>query len=168
MGWTVEVDFRPSAVHGTGVFARRRIPAGKRIWQVDATMRFVQAAALRALPPARLAFALHGGYLHRPADRFVWYEDGMQFMNHASGAGANTGLDHWPKLGEDHSVALRDIAAGEELFEDYGFWAETGFADSHWLAPFYHAGCPEHLAFLRGLTANPAPAFAAARVLATA
>ncbi len=166
MGWTVNVDFRPSAVHGTGIFARKRIPAGTRIWEVDATMRFDRAAALRTLPPARLAFALHGGYLHRPADRFVWYEDGMQFMNHAAGARANTGLDYWPALGEDHSVALRDIAAGEELFEDYGFWAEAAFAESHWLAPLYRAGRPEHLAFLGGL--GPVPGFVAAQLFADA
>jgi hypothetical protein len=152
MGWTVDVDFRPSAVHGTGVFARGRIARGTRIWEVDATMRFAEPAALAALPAARLAFALHGGYLHRPTDRFIWYEDGMQYMNHAAGARANCGLDHWPALTQDHSVALRDIAAGEELFEDYGFWADAGFSDEHWLPPLYRAGCPSHFDFLRSLS----------------
>lgn len=170
MGWTVNVDFRPSAVHGTGIFARRRIPAGTRVWEVDATMHFARAADLKALSPARLAYALHGGYLHRPADRFVWYEDGMQFMNHAAGARANTGLAYWPTLTEDHSVALRDIAAGEELFEDYGFWAENGFSERHWLAPFYRAASTEHLAFLGGIApvTAPVPAFADAAMLADA
>lgn len=155
MSWTVEVEFRASRVHGAGVFARKDIAAGTRIWEVDAGMRFFEREALEALPPATLARALHGGYLHWPANRFVWYDDGMQFMNHASGPAANIGLDHWPQLMSDHTVALRDIAAGEELLEDYGFWAETGASQGHWMEPLYRAACPEHLAFLRSLAPEP-------------
>lgn len=151
MSWLADVEFRRSAVHGMGIFARSRIEAGTRIWQVDGEMRRSDRAEMSALAPDRLAYALHGGYLHRPADRFVWYDDGMQYMNHASGARANAGLDHWPAVEKDHSVALRDIAAGEEIFEDYGFWADAGFAVGHWLEPLYRAACPDHLAFLRRL-----------------
>jgi hypothetical protein len=153
MTWTVDVEFRPSAVHGMGVFARRPIKAGAVVWKVDASMRFHSRGDLLALPPARLAFALHGGYLHRPSDRFVWYEDGMQFMNHAPGRRANVGLDHWPELRADHTRALRDIAAGEELYEDYGFWADSGLGEEHWLAPLYRRACPEHIGFLQSVDA---------------
>ena len=151
MGWTVDVDFRPSGLHGLGVFARRDIPRGARIWEVDAGMRFDDRAAVEALPPAALRDALHGGYLHVPTDRLVWYDDGMQFMNHGPAGQANIGLDHWPALHADHTVALRDIAAGEELLEDYGFWAHSDLARSHWLTALYRRHCPEHLGFLESL-----------------
>lgn len=152
MGWTVDVDFKKSPVHGFGVFARKPIEAGTRIWQVDPTMHVCDRPEMYALPPKKLRFALHGGYYHKPSARFLWYVDGMQYMNHAAGAAANIGLSVWPPLEEDHTVALRDIAAGEELFEDYGFWADGGLSPDHWLHPLYAAHCPEHLAFLESLT----------------
>lgn len=151
MAWLVDVEFRRSAVHGTGVFLRQSVKAGTRLWEVDAATRFSDCAALAAMPLERVAFALHGGYLHHPSDCLVWYEDGMEFMNHAPAGLANAGLCHWPSMDRDHTAALRDIKAGEELFEDYGFWADVGFADGHWLEPFYQAALPHHLTFLRSL-----------------
>ncbi|MBP7001382.1 MAG: hypothetical protein KBB57_07540 [Amaricoccus sp.] len=114
-----------------------------------------------ALSARTLSFALHGGYLHKPSGKFLWYKDGMQYMNHGEGDIANVGLAYWPTLQEDHTVALRDIAPGEELREDYGFWADGGLASDHWLNPLYRRHCPHHLSFLQSLAA-PATTFAAA------
>jgi SET domain-containing protein len=152
--WLVDVDFKCSPVHGMGVFARRPIAAGTRIWQVDPSMRFCDAAAMAALSPAQLRFALHGGYLHEPSGRFLWYTDGMQYMNHRAVPDANIGLGYWPELDKDHTIALRDIAAGEELFEDYTFWSDGGLSPDHWLYRLYRKHCPEHLAFLQTLTVS--------------
>lgn len=151
MAWTVEVDFRKSSVHGTGVFARRPIRCGTRVWEVDSSMHFCGRDEMYALSPNKLSYALHGGYFHKPSGQFLWYTDGMQYMNHAAGAGANVGLTYWPALTEDHTIALRDIEAGEELFEDYGFWADAGIQPGHWLYALYSAHCPEHLTFLSSL-----------------
>ena len=151
LSWLVDVDFRRSALHGIGVFADKPIAAGTRIWQVDRSMHVADAATLAALRPADLRLALHGGYLHKPSDLFLWYSDGMQFMNHRPAPGANIGLGFWPKLEEDHTIALRDIAAGEELFEDYGFWSDCGIRPDHWLYALYRDYCPEHLSFLTEL-----------------
>ena len=143
MGWKVDVHFKQSNVHGIGVFATHRIAAGTPIWQVDATMRFADRRTLPALAPEELTFALLAGYLHRPSGRFVWYEDGMQFMNHGTGLAANVGLDHWPqRLLDDRMTALRDIEHGEELREDYAFCLDGGLAPDHWMRPLYltHAG----------------------------
>ena len=151
MSWIVEVAFRNSSIHGVGVFAKKPIAAGTKIWQYDDGMRVCDAAAMAALAPRQMRYALHGGYLHKPSDRFLWYTDGMQYMNHAETPRANIGLGTWPPLQEDHTVALRDIAAGEELLEDYGFWADGGLEPSHWLHALYLAHCPEHFAFLTSL-----------------
>ena len=137
MGWNVDVSFENSPIHGVGVFARQPIPAGTRVWEYDESMTVCDRHSLGRLGPRQLRYALHGGYLHKPSDRFLWYTDGMQFMNHAAGPLANVGLGTWPPLREDHTVALRDIAAGEELFEDYGFWADAGLEPDHWLRPLY-------------------------------
>ncbi len=131
-----------------GVFARHPIAAGTRVWQFDDSMYVCDEAAFERLSPRERRFALHGGYLHKPSDKFLWYTDGMQFMNHRPAPEANLGLGRWPDLAEDHTVALRDIAAGEELSEDYGFWSDCGVHPDHWLHRYYLAHCPEHLSFL--------------------
>jgi hypothetical protein len=133
------------------VFAKKPIAAGTRIWEFDEGMRVCDADAMAALDPRQLRYALHGGYLHKPSDRFLWYTDGMQYMNHAATPRANIGLGTWPPLRDDHTVALRDIAAGEELLEDYAFWADGGLAPSHWLRKLYLEHCPEHYDFLSSL-----------------
>lgn len=158
MGWLVGVDFKASPVQGMGVFARRSIAAGTRIWQFDDSMQVCDRNAMDQLTPSQIAFALHGGYLHGPSDRFLWYTDGMQYMNHAAGQGANIGLGFWPALREDHTMALRDIEAGEELLEDYTFWANDGTASDHWLHSFYMRHGREHYNFLMRLKAQPVAA----------
>jgi hypothetical protein len=134
------------------VFATLPIPAGTRIWQVDPTMHIRDRRSLPALMPEMLRYALLAGYLHKPSGTFVWYDDGMQFLNHGEGTEANVGLDHWPdRLLDDHVVALRDIRAGEELREDYTFCLNGGLAPDHWMRPLYLAYCPRHYEFLLGL-----------------
>ena len=137
----------------TGLVYSRSQPirAGTKVWQYDRTMHACDRAALTALDHKTLAFALHGGYLHAPSGKFLWYTDGMQYMNHAEGRLANVGLGEWPPLELDHTRALRDIAPGEELFEDYGFWANGGLSPGHWLFPLYMRFCPQHYAFLASL-----------------
>jgi uncharacterized protein len=148
LSWKVNVDFRRSDVHGMGVFASKPIPAGSVVWSFDDSMHLCDRKAMGKMSPASIGFALHGGYLHIPSDRFLWYEDGMEFMNHGVGSEANVGLDYWPALGDDHLVALRDIAVGEELLEDYTFCLSGGLAPGHWLRPFYLEHHPDHYRFL--------------------
>jgi len=148
MGWKVNVDFRPSGVHGTGVFARDPIAAGTKVWAFDDSMSVCGLPELAALTPDRLAFALHGGYFHHPSGRFIWYEDGMEYVNHADGGHANIGITEWTPLEEDNCTALRDIAPGEELLEDYAFWSIFQLPQNHWLHGIYQDFCPGHYAFL--------------------
>lgn len=154
----VDVEFKSSLVEGKGIFAKRNIKSGTKLWQFDESMKVSDAKSLARLDDQRLSFALHGGYLHGPSDKFLWYTDGMQYMNHAPGRLANVGLGYWPALREDHCVALRDIAEGEELFEDYSFWANAGLDPRHWLYPFYMSHGSRHFQFLKGLVSEPVAA----------
>lgn len=148
MGWNVDVDFRSSSIHGMGAFARQRIVAGTKVWSFDRSMHVAGLPELAALSPSRLAFALHGGYLHHPSGRFVWYEDGMQYVNHAEAGRSNIGITEWTPLEQDNCTALRDIEPGEELLEDYTFWSVFSLAPDHWLRMLYEDFCPGHYAFL--------------------
>jgi SET domain-containing protein len=146
-----KVAFGPSTIHGMGVFALEPIKQGTKVWTVDPGMRFLRHDELAALPPRELRFALHGGYLHFPSQRFVYYDDGMEYVNHASGSAANIGILEWTPLPQDNCTALRDIAAGEELLEDYTFWSSLETTESRWLADLYKRHCPQHYAFLRSI-----------------
>jgi hypothetical protein len=151
LGWNVNVEVKCSAVHGSGVFAAERIPAGTKVWQFDASMHVCTPAALAGMEPSTIAEALCAGYVHEPSGLFLWYRDGMEYMNHGDGPIANVGLYYWPKLPDDHIVALRDIEPGEELREDYRNCLRAGLAPDHWLAPFYRVYSPGHYRFLLGL-----------------
>ncbi len=148
MTWLTKVAFGKSFVHGMGIFALEPIKQGTKVWTVDSSMKFVKPSELAALPADELRFALHGGYMHFPARRFVYYNDGMEYMNHASGEMANIGAREWPPLLQDHCIALRDIAAGEELREDYTFWSSGALQSDRWLTDLYRRYCPDHYSFL--------------------
>jgi hypothetical protein len=151
--WHVGVEVRRSKVHGNGLFAKEHIPAGTRIWQFDDGMHVCTPKSLLRLSARTITRALYAGYLHVPSGHFLWYTDGMGFMNHADAGVANVGLDYWPTLSDDHLLALRDIAPGEELREDYRGCLAGGLAPHHWMRPFYLSYCPNHYRFLLGLFA---------------
>ncbi len=153
MVWKVGIEVRRSKVHGNGLFAKEHISAGTRIWQFDDAMHVCTPTSLARRNPRTIARALYAGYLHEPSGLFLWYTDGMGFMNHADPGAANVGLDYWPKLPDDHLVALRDIAPGEELHEDYRGCLAGGLAPDHWLRPLYLTHCRRHYEFLLGLFA---------------
>jgi hypothetical protein len=162
LGWNVNIEVKSSAIHGSGVFAAERIKAGTKVWQFDASMHVCTRTALARLEAATLRQALFAGYVHEPSGLFLWYSDGMQFMNHDDEQNANVGLGYWPALTDDHIVALRDIEPGEELREDYRNCLRAGMEPDHWLAPIYRAFCPSHYRFLLGLFGREEPAYPAA------
>lgn len=151
MTWEVAVEFRGSPTHGMGVFACERVKKGSIVWTVDQSMHVCKQEELQQYKPDILRAALLAGYLHEPSQRFVWYTDGMQFVNHAPGLQANIGTPEWLPLYEDHVIATRDIEPGAELFEDYGFWNIFNLPREHWLRLLYRDACPQHYDFMRSL-----------------
>jgi uncharacterized protein len=148
VSWLTKVALGKSLIHGIGVFALEPIKRGTKVWTVDSSMKFMNPSELAALPPDELRFALLGGYFHHPSQSFIYYNDGMEYMNHAQGRMANIGAREWPPLREDHCIALRDIAAGEELLEDYKFWSSVTLRNNGWIADLYRKFCPKHYSFL--------------------
>jgi uncharacterized protein len=151
VSWLTKVAFGKSDVHGMGVFALEPIRQGTKVWTVDPSMKFASPSELASLSPDELRFALRGGYFHGPSHKFVYYNDGMEYMNHARGEQANIGAREWPPLMDDHCIALRDIEAGEELFEDYTFWSGMAIRNDHWLTDLYIKFLPDHYRFLVGI-----------------
>ena len=125
----VPTRIAPSTIHGIGVFAVEPIAAGTPVW------RFAQgldmefgADILDGLPAHVRTFFAHYGYLDRNVKRIILCFDDARFVNHSDAPNVATDYMLDP-YGLD--VALRDIAAGEELTMDYaGFeeQAERGLA----------------------------------------
>ena len=106
-----------SAIHGLGLFATEFIPAGTPIWRFEEGFdQTFELAAFERLPEPARRHLRHYGYLDVARGRWVLNGDLGIFMNHSrlpnTGAPGVTGA-------ADTTVALRDIAAGEELTCDY-------------------------------------------------
>lgn len=151
MSWEVPVDIAQSSTHGMGVYAKTAIPAGTRVWRFDHSMILCGPEELRAYDEDTLSLALLSGYLHQPTGKFLWFKDGMQFLNHGDQGIANIGSLDWMPLEEECCVALRDIAPGEELREDYGMWSIFNLPENHWLRLLYLEHRPDHYHFMRML-----------------
>jgi len=109
----------PSRIHGLGVFAAEPIPAGTAVWvlhpRYDLTFPDAEVAAM---PPVLRAFMDCYGYRddRHPGLVFCGLDNG-RFMNHSD----DPNLDQI----DDANVAVRDIAAGEELTCDYRLLGEN-------------------------------------------
>lgn len=104
----------PSTIHGVGVFAVDAVAAGTVVWRYDPAFdRVVTAAECAAAPPAFRAFL--DAYAYPSADldgALVLSCDDARFLNHSPDP--NTAERPFA------SVAVREIAAGEEITCDYG------------------------------------------------
>jgi hypothetical protein len=113
----VRTRIGPSPIHGLGLFAAEPIRAGQTVWEWDegVDLRLPMSARDAATGPMRELLTTHAwvgeGTLWLPAD-------GARHVNHSSTPNCAAGPGAAP------SLALRDIAAGEELTEDYGEWDE--------------------------------------------
>jgi hypothetical protein len=121
----VRTRVAPSAIHGLGLFAVDDLPGGTPIWRFEPGFdRLFTAKQFSVLPLEAQAHLRWFAYMDKPSGAWVLSGDHSCFMNHSpdpnSGApsGATTPIT---------TVALRDIAAGEELSCNYwDFDAEAG------------------------------------------
>ena len=151
MSWEVAIDVGESPTHGRGVFAKEFIPAGTRVWKFDHSMYVCGRQELYRYDKETREKALLGGFYHEPSGKFVWYRDGMDYVNHADSPYANIAAKGWTPLEEDANYAVRDIYPGEEIFEDYSFWTIFNLPHGHWLKQVYLEFCPQHYFFLQSL-----------------
>ena len=124
----VPTRLAPSPIHGFGVFAREMVAKGTPVWRFtpELDMTFAPDIVPTLLPHVQEFFA-HYGYLDRNVKRIVLCFDDARFVNHSDTPNVCT---YYAQDAYGLDVALRDIAAGEELTMDYaGFEeaAERGF-----------------------------------------
>ena len=113
----VPTHLRPSSIHGIGVFAAERIPAGAEVWRFSPGFDLdLDPSVVEDLPEHLRDWFAHFGYVDFHLDRLIVCLDNARFINHSRA----------PNLRSDYSAdrygpdfAVRDIEAGEELTADY-------------------------------------------------
>jgi hypothetical protein len=97
---------------GVGVFATRDIPRGTIVWVMDELDQRISPARVQDLGPRYEALLERYAYLGPAGERILCW-DLARYVNHSCDANAVS-------TGWDFDVAVRDIAAGEEISNDYG------------------------------------------------
>ena len=162
MPFPAPIEIRTSTTHGRGLFATAPIKKGTPIWVFQGPGKILtgltgEEARNKVLTPGELEEIgrkdpekikeiLWGGYLHVPTNNFIVLVDGGQFTNHSNNPNCGGQWADTPQ-GES-SVAIRDIAAGEEITDDYGVFGETR-AESAWLTALFKKHTPEREEFER-------------------
>ncbi len=96
---------------GLGVFATRPLPRGTITWALDALDQRVDASRLRSLGRLYRPLIDRYAYLNGHGERILCWDIG-RFMNHSCDANSIS-------TGWDFDLAIRDIAAGEQITNDY-------------------------------------------------
>jgi SET domain-containing protein len=111
----IPVDLRPSPIHGLGVFALGPLRAGEVVSRYLPPFDVQYPVELMAaLTDAERAYLKNFSYLSRFTGVYVLPGDHDRYMNHSDDP--NVGMN---PNGNTENLALRDIAAGEELTCDY-------------------------------------------------
>jgi SET domain-containing protein len=113
----IDTRVRPSAIHGSGLFAVNLVPRGTAIWkfQGDFDREFTPGQFSTLSPEAQLHLRWFA-FFDAAKNCWILSGDHACFMNHASDPNTGTTADATLPV---VTVALRDIAAGEELTCDY-------------------------------------------------
>jgi hypothetical protein len=101
-----------SASIGYGLFATRLIPRGTVTWAGDPLDQIISPLQLRTLPESLNIQARKYSYVNGSGDRILCW-DHARFVNHSCAAACLS-------PGFDFEIAIRDIAPGEEITDDYG------------------------------------------------
>lgn len=108
----VRTSLHPSGIHGLGLFAAEPIAAGTVIWrETPWSVTTYAPEDVAHLPPVFQQFVHTYAYLWQ--GRYVLGFDDSRFMNHSEASNTRNGEDLTT------TVAVRDIAFGDELTCDY-------------------------------------------------
>jgi SET domain-containing protein len=113
----IRTRVQPSEIHGMGLFAVEPIARGTAVWRCESGFdRAYSAAQFAALPAEAQRHLRWFAFLDSASGNWVLSGDHACFMNHS--LKPNTGALADAKAPVT-TIALRDIAAGEELTCDY-------------------------------------------------
>lgn len=108
----VDTYVGPSRIHGLGLFAAQDIPAGTVLWRFIPPFDVLFGDRdLEALPEFTRDTVMKYSYFDAVRAAYVLCGDDARFMNHSDLPNTREELEQ--------TVAVQDIAAGEEITCDY-------------------------------------------------
>ncbi len=124
-------EVRSSSTHGFGLFAKTAIPRDTIWWSagpddlIHVNQVNFQTLCASTLSPEIQAFIktlLHYSYYVKEFDALLFIPDNGRLVNHSFQPNSKTVPDRLS------SITIRDIAAGEEIFEDYTHYDKCAWA----------------------------------------
>ncbi|GAA4650365.1 hypothetical protein GCM10023116_26480 [Kistimonas scapharcae] len=117
--FNINVKIKPSTIHGNGLFADEPVKAGSTVYQGNAELDLIiSEETFSALTTREQQFISQYGAHSSLDDQWHLPHDHIRFCNHSNNP--NLKLSYPDKNSHScHIVAVRDIAAGEELLQDY-------------------------------------------------
>jgi hypothetical protein len=113
----IETSVRPSSIHGLGLFAVRFVPRGSPVWRFEPGFDHdFSPAQFAALPPLAQYHTRWFCFVSRLDGHIILSGDHACFINHSPSPNTGALPDAKPPV---VTVALRDVAAGEELTCNY-------------------------------------------------
>jgi uncharacterized protein len=113
----IRTRVRQSRIHGLGLFAVESVPQGTPIWRFEPGFDHdFSPAQFTALPPLAREHTRWFCFVSRENRRVILSGDHACFINHSPTPNTGAPPDAKPPV---VTVALRDIAAGEELTCNY-------------------------------------------------
>ncbi|HKO44470.1 MAG TPA: SET domain-containing protein [Pyrinomonadaceae bacterium] len=110
----VRTKLKASPIHGFGLFAAERVPAGQVIWRftpgLDAALPLEN---IFSQPLVIQGFISRYCSLDPTRNCFIVYVDDARFINHSFQPNV------WLDKQQDILIAAKDIESGEEITEDY-------------------------------------------------
>lgn len=121
----IKTRLEPSPIHGMGLYAVEPVPRGTPIWRFQPGFdREFTPAQFAALPAEAQRHVRWFAFVDPENGNWILSGDHACFMNHAGNPNTGAPPEAQPPI---TTIALRDIAAGEELTCDYfAFDAEAG------------------------------------------
>lgn len=112
----VKTKVGDSGIHGLGLFADQFIPKDTLIWKLNTKfdLLLTKEEIENLSEPAR-KIVYHYAYFDENYDKYVLCSDDARFFNHSDSPNCMDKIVD----GDDLTIALRDIEAGEELTSDY-------------------------------------------------
>ena len=122
----IKTRVAPSGIHGMGLFAVEPVPRGTPVWRFEPGFDHdFSPAQFAALPPLARDHARHFCFVSRCDGHVILSGDHACFINHTPTPNTGAPADAPAPV---TTIALCDIAAGEEITCDY--WSYD--ADTPW------------------------------------
>jgi hypothetical protein len=113
----IETRVQPGAIHGLGLFADKFVPRGTPVWQfLTGFDHDFTPEQFAALPELARRHVRHFCFVRQADDQVILSGDHACFINHSPNPNTGAAGSTTPPV---TTVALRDIAPGEEITCNY-------------------------------------------------